>query len=172
MEQRSELIRQMFLTYGVEPTTTRVALYVDLLDESTDTQLADAIRDAMRETPTEYPPGPGTVLRHLRAVMRSRPGDPPSPADTSKRLGSGKPLPLLPLFDGLAKRVEHNYSRVVKRAREIREERKLPATMAAQLWSLGEAEHELNYIDPVRNDALERSLAAHRIEAGKKIGVL
>ena len=169
----------MFSAYGQQPTPERIALYVETVGDFAAPVLLEALRDAMREA-GEYPPGPGTVRRHALAVAKLRPGDPVElPAgDHFPRLGPGK-APLGALFDGLEGRVERNYRRVIERAREIVRERKLPASLDARLWSLGEAERELKFVEsPCRCEPRRCgpefwvSLANQRRLAGIRCGAL
>lgn len=177
-EQATECYRQMFSAYGQQPTPERIALYVETVGDFAGPVLLEALRDAMREA-GEYPPGPGTVRRHALAVAKLRPGDPVEhpPGDPFPRLGPGA-APLGELFSGLERRVERNYQRVIARAREIVRERRLPASLDARLWSLGEAERELNFADtpcrcfPPCGPEFRVSLANQRRLAGIRCGAI
>jgi len=168
--QTIETFRQMFASYGLTATPERCALYAETVGEFTAEQLRAGIRDAMREV-REFPPGPGTVRRCVLAVARMRPGDPVEmPLDLGPRLGPGA-SPAAALVSGLERRVCHTYAEVVARAAVIRAARRLPDTLDARLWSLGEAEVELGYVDTPIDQALERSLRAMRAECGRRLGV-
>lgn len=176
--QALELLRQMFVTYGQEPKPERVAMYVETLGPCSASHLGEAIRDAMRETPGNFAPGPGTVMQHLRAIRRTRAGDPQlpeTPRDTGPRLGAGDPTPAL--FSGIEARVERNYANVIRRAAEIRAQHALPETLDARLWSLGKAEIELGWRDqpyacrcnPPCGTRLDRDLKQQRDESERRL---
>lgn len=175
---RVVLLTRMFDAYGQTPTPSRIDSYLEVVGGLPLDALAEGMRDAMREA-GEYPPGPGTVRRHALAVGRMRPGDPvETPRDTSApRIGPGD-APLGALFDGFERRVERSYRRVIERAREIVRERRLPVNLDSRLWSLGEAEAELNFIespcrcDPRCGPSFWLSLAAQRRAAGIRCGAI
>jgi hypothetical protein len=79
--------------------------------------------------------------------------------------------------------VSRDYATVITRARELRSGRKLPDTLDARLWSLGEAEREVGYreapyacqcVDHLGRrkpcgPGFEASLALIRREAARKL---
>lgn len=176
--QRVVLLTRMFDAYGQTPTPSRVDAYLEVVGGVPLEALEPAIRDAMREA-GDYPPGPGTIRRHALATAQMRPGDPePHHAgDTFPRIGPGD-APIGALFSGLERRVERNYQRVIARAREIVRERRLPASLDARIWSLGEAERELGWIDtpcacwPRCGPELDRRLEVQRHAAGVRCGAV
>jgi hypothetical protein len=172
----------MFAVYGQQATAERIALYADTVGEHFAVPvLLDGIRDAMREA-GDFPPGPGTVRRCVLAAAKMRPGDPvqlPEPRDNTPRLGPGA-QPTGALFSRMERRVERSYQRVIERAKEIVAERKLPITLDSRLWSLGEAERELNFIEsspcrcstPCSRKQLDVSLERVRHAAGVRCGAI
>lgn len=145
--QTTALLRQMFVTYGQQATPERIAMYHETIGpNASPSHLEEAIRDAMRES-SDYPPGPGTIRRHLLAVARLRPGDPiEMPREVGPRIGAGA-APVGALFSGLERRVERSYQPVIARSREVRAERGLPDTLDARLYSLGVAERDVSFVD-------------------------
>lgn len=152
----------MFDSFGIEPTPSRIDMYLDTIGEHVPSEAFRlGLRDAMREA-GDFPPGPGTVRRHCLANAGMRPGDPlETPRENGPRVGAGA-QPVGQLLSGIESRVSRNYARVVARAREIRTERALPDTLDARLYSLGVAESELHFIDPVQDAEHERKLAETR----------
>lgn len=73
--ERIVALTRMFDAYGQTPTTSRLEMYDETIPPCSPSQLAEGIRDAMREA-QDFPPGPGTLTRCVRAVARTRPGDP------------------------------------------------------------------------------------------------
>lgn len=175
--ERVVLLTQMFDSYGQTPTGSRIASYIEVVGHLPIEALREGIRDAQREV-GDYPPGPGTIRRHTLAVARMRPGD-PSPLfaapNTTPRLGSGS---VGDVMAGLEGRVERNYRRVIERAKEIQRERRLPASLDSRLWSLGEAERELDFREaacacqPRCRADFWASLEEQRRQAGVRCGAI
>lgn len=167
----------MFSAYGQAATPERIAIYAETIGDAAPHHLAEALRDAMREV-GDYPPGPGTIRRHILAIRRERPGDPMpiAPPPDAPRIGPGT-APAGALFSGLEGRVERSYQRVIERARAIRAELALPDTLDARLYSLGAAEAELHYVEPRGScrcfprcgEDFERRLSAARLEAAARL---
>jgi hypothetical protein len=134
----------MFDAYGQVATPSRIDAYLEVVGGVPVAALREGMRDAMREA-QDFPPGPGTVRRCSLAIAGMRPGDPmETPRELGFRLGAGA-QPMGALMSGLEARIERNYAKVIQRAKELRDERKLPATIGSRLWSLGEAERELGF---------------------------
>lgn len=183
--ERSAILTRMFDAYGQVPSPSRIDIYLEVVGNLPIASFTEGIRDAMRES-TDFPPGPGTVRRCVLASANMRPGDPPLPElphEAGPRIGAGDSLPAL--VSGLERRVERNYANVIRRAAEIRVERKLSDTLDARLWSLGQAESETGYREGQYDcrcvdrqgrcrkcgPNFEASIAQQRANAGRRLGV-
>lgn len=139
------LLRQMFAAYNQPCSPERLAMYVEVIGSPDPSALREAIRDAMAES-GEFAPGPGTVKRHLRAVTRTRPGDPESPpggrqSDGQRGLPAGQAIGRI--MAGAARRTQGMVP-VFRRAREIRAAGLVPPDLWGRFASEVMAELELD----------------------------
>lgn len=137
-------LTRMFDAYGQTPTPSRLEMYLETIGPCSPSQLAEGTRHAMREA-TDYPPGPGTVARCVRAIARNRAGDPiESHQDPYHRSGQiAAPAATGALMDGFARRTP-GMQAIFKRAREIRAAGLVPADLWGRFASEVMAELEID----------------------------
>ncbi len=138
-------LRQMFAAYNQPCPPERLAMYAEVLGTPEPEALEEAIRYAMRES-GDFAPGPGTIHRNLRAVTRSRPGDPVGDWQfagqrNERALPSGQAA--AQLMDGLARRTP-SMTEVFKRAKEIRAAGLVPPDIWGRFASEVMAELEMD----------------------------
>lgn len=120
-------------------------MYAEVIGTPDPQSLETAIRDAMREA-SDYAPGPGTIYRHLRAVTRTRPGDPTGDWSLAgqraeRALPAGQPV--AQILAGAAARTP-SMARVFARAREIRAAGLVPPDLWGRFASEVMAEMEID----------------------------
>ena len=167
--ERIVALTRMFDAYGQTPTTSRLEMYDEVIPPCSPSQLAEGIRDAMRDS-QDYPPGPGTMTRCVRAVARARPGDPAGWQFAGQRqerqVASGQAAAAL--MSGLARRTP-SMTEVFKRAREIRAAGLVPPDIWGRFASEVMAELEM---DPRAEVSAEmRRCMAHALEWRQKNGI-
>lgn len=66
----------MFEAFGIEPSASRLDLYLEVLGTVDADTLHDAVIDALREG-GDFPPSPGALRKHVDANRRARPSTAP-----------------------------------------------------------------------------------------------
>jgi hypothetical protein len=135
----------MFEAYGQTPTPSRIEMYLETIPPCSLSQFTEGIRDAMREA-QDFPPGPGTITRCVRAVARTRPGDPTGDWSLAgpraeRALPAGRPV--AQILAGAAARTP-SMARVFARAREIRAAGLVPPDLWGRFASEVMAELEID----------------------------
>lgn len=129
--QRTEMIRQMLTGYGQEPTEERMRFYLQVVQKIPLGSLGNAITSASANATGGYPPGPGDIVSAWRWQTEH-----PAADFSRPQLEPGSEESILAEMRETAK--------VLKRAREIREEgTRVPPGFQGRLLSIRLAAEEL-----------------------------
>lgn len=121
MDHRSQRITaytRMFDAYGQEATASRIAFYEEAIGEVEPALLEEAVKKAALES-KNFPPGPGTIAKHLRETVYTPHGytERPRSLEDGER---GQLYELPTALSELEKRAGPPLRKLLEKAQEIR----------------------------------------------------